>query len=302
MTVSERALEGSSTRADQVRQRRVRRTRQVERARKVEIPKRRKTRRPRRRVDLVLSAETGAQIQVRALPAGYIGMRIFCAAVLLLCGLTWLQFLQSPAYRLVQPEIGGAQMLTPASERICAGVEGQSLFLVDPRAVEGRLEEVAEVEEATVTLGWPNRVRIALREREPLAAWDAGGRIWWISTDGVAYIQHGERNDLIHIQSDDGVLNFEGTPQDPVISPTVLEAAETLQREFPQVGAWRFDRQRGLGFVDEKGRRVYFGIEGDMRVKVSIYRAIAARLDERGQTATLISVEDAAAPYFSVES
>ncbi len=302
MTVHEQALERSSTRADQVRQRRVRRTRQVERARKVEVPRRRKARRPRRRVDLVLSAETGAQIQVRALPAGYIGMRMFCAVVLLLCGLTWLQFLRSPVYRLVQPEIRGAQMLTSAQIRSIAGVEGQSLFLVDPRAVEGRLEEAAEVEEATVKLGWPNRVRIALKEREPLAAWDAGGRIWWVSADGVAYIQHGERNDLIRIQSEPDVLNFDGSPQDPVISPAVLEAAEVLRTEFPHVGAWQFDRLRGLGFVDERGRQVYFGVEGDMRVKAAIYRAIAARLNERGQPATLISVVDAAAPYFSVES
>jgi cell division septal protein FtsQ len=215
--------------------------------------------------------------------------------------LSLFQFMNAERYQVSIPEVEGAQLLSKAQVRSLARIEGQSIFFLDPTKIESRLEEAAEVERTNVSFRWPNTVTIELEERKPVAAWDDGGRIWWLSDDGIAYIQHGQRNDLIHISSEAGTLDLSSDEDAPAIDPAVLEGVSELQVELPAVGSWNYDHDHGLGFIDNQGRQVYFGNGSMASQKAKTYLAIAEKLDAEQIRATVISVTDHNAPYYSVE-
>ncbi|MEJ2011988.1 MAG: FtsQ-type POTRA domain-containing protein [Anaerolineales bacterium] len=300
MSVGERTLGIPQSRADQVRARRARKEQRIERPGKLERqrPKKR-SKRARRRYDLSLSQEYNTQIQLTALPAGYVGQRLFAGIVLVLAVLGLARFMSSPGYRVGPLEIEGAGLLTAAQVRSLAEVEGMSAFLVDPQVVAARLEEAAEVESAQVSMSWPRQVRVTIKERKPAAEWDDAGRIWWLSADGVAYIQHGVASNLVRIQSDEPTLDFNGAAHDPVVDPDVVQAATELQSLMPDVASWTFDPQRGLSFPDSRGWKAYFGTDGDIALKVKVYSALAQDLEARGISASIVSVENPAAPFYS---
>lgn len=301
MTVSESTIGVSQSRADHVRARRLHRTRQVERPKRIKPQRKRKKGRPRRRYAVALGAERGAEIQLRVIPSGFVGARMVSVALIIFCILSLFQIMKAGRYQVVLPEIEGALLLSTAQVRSLAGIDGQSTFLIDPAEIENRLEEAAEVKDSQVSFQWPNRVHIRLEERAPVAAWDDGGRIWWLSDDGIAYIQHGERNDLIQITSEAGVLELSKDDLAPVVDPVVLEGASRIQDQLPAVASWNYDHSHGLGFVDPQGRQVYFGNGSMASQKAKTYLAIAEKLDTEQIPATMISVADHNAPYYSVE-
>jgi hypothetical protein len=128
-------------------------------------------------------------------------------------------------------------------------------------------------------LKWPNRVEISLQEHQPSVEWNDGGRIWWLSADGTAYIQHGIQSDLTQVTSADPILNLDGNANDPVIDPGLLSAVDVLSKHMPEVSSWQFDPDHGLSFDDVRGWQAYFGEGGDMRMKVRIYNTIAWKIN-----------------------
>jgi hypothetical protein len=301
MTVSENTLGVPQSRADRVRARRLQRTRQVERPKRIKTDRSRKKTRPRRRYDVALGAERGAQIQVRLVPAGFFGTRVLSLGLIVFAILSLFQFMSAERYKVGLPKVTGAQLLSTAQVRSLARLEDQSVFFMDPLEIEARLEEAAEVKDSRVSFQWPNSVTIEIEERAPVAAWNDGGRIWWLSDDGVAYIQHGERNDLINISSEAGALALSSDEHAPAIDPGVLSGVTELQAQLPSVNNWNYDHDHGLGFIDAQGRQVYFGNGSMAQQKTKTYLAIAEKLDTEQISATVISVADHTAPYYSVE-
>lgn len=301
MTVSENAIGVPQNRADQVRARRLRRSRQIERPERIRTKRARKPGQPRRRYDVALGAERGAEMQLRVVPAGFVGTRSLSLVLIAFSILSLFQFMEAERYKVDFPEVEGAGLLSTAQVRSLAQVEGQSVFLLDPVEIENRLEEAAEVKASKVSFQWPNGVNIQLEERPPVAAWDDGGRIWWLSDDGIAYIEHGERNDLVRITSEAGALDLSRDDLAPAIDPIVLQGAAQLQDQLPAVTSWNYDKSRGLGFVDAQGRQVYFGDGSMVAQKAETYLAIAAKLDSEQIHATVIDVANYDAPYYSLE-
>jgi hypothetical protein len=134
-----------------------------------------------------------------------------------------------------------------------------------------------------------------------MAVWTDAGRPWWISADGIAYAPHGEWPGVVSVESETPVLAISEDPLAPAIQVEVLQAAAVLNTLIPEANPLQFDPERGLGFEDPRGWSAYFGMGGDMVVKVQMYQALAASLIGRGIQPALVSVEDAAAPYYRLE-
>ncbi len=300
MTVSERALGLPDNRADAVRARRARKTQRVERAGRIETPKTRRKKTPRRRYNVTLSAERGAEMQFTAIPAGSIGTRTIAILIIILAIAGLMQFARAEQFKVGQVQVDGIEMLTSAQVRSLLGVEGKSLFFLDPAAVTQNLQLAAEVKSAQVTLVWPNKIVVQVEERLPMIEWNDAGRVWWLSSDGVAYVERGEHQGLIKIRSDREVLSVVENAQTPVLNPSLLRAAASLSKHLPQIQDWIYDAEHGLGFSDSYGWLVYFGTGGDMPMKVRIYQAIAEKLSADGIQAEMVSVEDQSAPYYAV--
>lgn len=296
MTVSERALGLVNNRADTVRERRVRRTRRVERAERIQVPKQKRKRTPRRRYSVTLSAERGAEVQ---LTAGGLGTRVFSMFIVILALGSLIRFTRSDQFKVGQITVEGNLMLPAAQIRSLAGIEGQSIFFLDPVQIKSVLEEAAEVKEATIRMAWPNRIEVHVDERYPAVEWNDAGRIWWLSVDGVAYVQHGEGRDLIKVHSEQSYLHVSDDAQEPVVNPALMKAVASLNKQLPEVTSWNYDQVHGLGFVDERGWQIYFGTEGDIPMKVRIYESIVEKLEADGIQVTMISIEDSDAPYYA---
>jgi hypothetical protein len=149
-----------------------------------------------------------------------------------------------------------------------------------------------------VRVRWPNKVEIRISERQPVLAWEDGGRLWWLSRAGVAYLAREQRPGMAMVIAPEPVLTIQEDPMAPALDPEVVSLAVSLSGVFPSVGPLVFDRIHGLGFQDPRGWIGYFGKGGDFALKVRMYETIAKSLaGEEGRVA-LISVEDLYAPYY----
>jgi len=105
----------------------------------------------------------------------------------LLAGGAWLIFFSK--YLAVRGvEVMGTGLLSADDVRLSARVlEEEPLARVDLAAIERRVEALAPVQSAEVTREWPDRVRIAVVERIPIAVVDIGGRIRGMDDVGVIF-------------------------------------------------------------------------------------------------------------------
>jgi hypothetical protein len=241
-------------------------------------------------------------MQLPAIPRLQLRTRLLSLALLVGCVWVMQSALTSDRFTVMKVEAVGNQLLSSGQIRSLAGIEGQSVFRVDDEAVKRSLEEEPEVEQAEVKVRWPNKVTVEIEERGPAVEWSDAGRIWWLSADGVAYVQHGDRSNLMRIESETPALNVSQDATASVVDPALLSSAEELKEELPQVERWLFDPALGLGFDDPGGWQAYFGVDGDMKVKAQVYHAIVEKLKKENVTATFVSVEDVTAPYYKVES
>ena len=300
MTISSRLLGGSRSRADRTRERRARLVADADELEAMplrKIPRKRKAR-PRKRFDFALPAQLGAQIQLPSIPVVRFGPRLLTAVLLAAVLAAIQQALASPTFRVAEASVEGNRILTAAQVHMLVGASDKPSFLIDAQAAERALLRQPEVLTAEVRVGWPNRVSVSLVERHPMIEWDDAGRVWWICPDGVAYLKHGEWPGVVRVHSEDEALTITEDPLQPAMSAEVLRSAAVLNAQLPEDAASLiYDPNHGLGFEDPRGWLAYFGVGGDMVVKVRTYQAIVAGLAQIRQPVAVISVADAAAPY-----
>ena len=306
MTLGERVLNRSGTRAQQVRNRRARVRRVVETPAKDRRygnrnlkASRRKS--PRRRYDISLPGEIGAEMQLPALPGIRLGLRVFSALLLVICLSLVRSLLAGPSFRVEAASVVGNELLQSAQIRSIASVAGESLFRVDPAAVAERLEGHPEIKQATVTISWPNQVEIQIVERFPLIEWQDAGRTWWLSASGIAFMQRGDRESMVRVVSESPVLNIREDPSLPVVESELVAALMELHQLFPEVKTLTFHPTHGLGIEDSRGWNAVFGRDGDMALKVRVYAALVERIMQLSGKAEFISVKDPAAPFYRMQ-
>ncbi len=299
MTLGQRALGRPRTRAEQVRARRARQLRKVEPLANVSKPRRRQ--RPRRRYDLAIPVELGAEVQLPAMPTIHAGARLLSA--LLLAASIWglYQLFTAPVFQTRAVKIEGARLLSPAQIQSIAGVDGRPVFLFDPAVATERLLAQPEVAAARVSVRWPGGVEVELIERTPMIEWNDAGRSWWLSAEGIAFLKRGAWPGMVRVSSESAVLNIGEDPAQAAIEADILLAASVLSAQVPEIAQLTFDPVRGLGFNDQRGWKASFGVGGDMVMKYRLYSAIAGGLDLRGIRPGLVSVENPLAPYYIEE-
>jgi cell division septal protein FtsQ len=302
VTVSDRVLGGPRTRAEKVRARRASQQRKFEplagKARRKSSRRTRRPRRPRRRLDLAIPSELGAEIRLPAIPSVRSGPRLLSFVLLCVVAYALVAIKGASAFYVTDADVVGAKLLTPDQVRSIARIDRQSIFSVNPSDAVANFSTIAEVSNVRVKVKWPDKVEIDVTERQPAIAWDDGGRKWWISNEGVAFLDHGDWPDLVTVVSDQPVLNISDDPLAKVIPDKILVAASVLSSQLPKGTALRYDPVYGLGFDDPKGWTAYFGVDGDMLMKVRLYKALAAQMADQGIQAEMVSVKDPSTPYY----
>lgn len=91
-------------------------------------------------------------------------------------------------------QVNGADSLSPAQVRRAAAVPvGEPLATVDLDAVTERLDALPAVKAVDVSRAWPDRVRIDVTEREPVAVVQRGGTLRATDATGVVFRRYGAR-------------------------------------------------------------------------------------------------------------
>ncbi len=122
-----------------------------------------------------------------------------------------------------------------------------------------------------------------------------------MSADGVAFIQHGSWPDIVKVSAQASVLQIFEDPLVPVIKPEVLSAAIELSKNLPEIETLSFDPVYGLGIEDDNGRIVHFGVDGDMSLKVQMYRQLVERLSARNSNRVRIFLMNQDRPFYQSE-
>jgi len=252
-------------------------------------------------VDVALPAERGVEMRLPSLPAIRVGPRIVSGALLALAVWALQSLLGSGSFRVAEAAVNGGRMLTASQVRSLARVDGEVVFLLDPRAAVERLLQEPEVGAAEVSVGWPNEVTITIQERIPVVEWVEGDLTWWLCSEGIAFLGRGAFPGEVRVETEEPLLEITPDPLEPVVAPSYLEAAVLLRSMLPEVEVLHADREHGLAFDDPRGWRAYFGSSGDMVAKVRIYQSLVEHFTAQGIQPLLVSVEDQHAPFYSLQ-
>lgn len=107
--------------------------------------------------------------------------------LLALLALAWALWV-GPLLAVRSVQVDGATTLPADLVREAAGIEdGTPLLRVDVDAARAAVAELPQVEQVTVTRGWPSRVVVTVVEREPLAVVGQPGRRSLLDASGVLF-------------------------------------------------------------------------------------------------------------------
>lgn len=226
--------------------------------------------------------------------------RFFSSLILISLVIVLFLFFYSDAFYVRSISVGGLQYLTKEEIFAFADIANIHLFWIDPETVRANLLRSPGVADARVTLSWPpNMVQILVEERQPVLVWEQNGVASWIELSGRMMAQREERANLVRVIAEGDAFGGplaanETIPQD------VVAGALQLRELLPDVPAFRYHPNKGLGYKNENGWDIWFGTGINMPDKVLVYRAIAENLRARGIQPGEINVSNPTKPYYNV--
>lgn len=115
------------------------------------------------------------------------GLLVLLALLVLGGAAAWLVFFSS-ALAVQGVDVEGIEVLDRAEVRRAAAVpSGEPLARVPLADIEDRIEQLAPVQSVDVSRAWPDRVRIAVTEREAVAVVDQDGVLRGVDEEGVLF-------------------------------------------------------------------------------------------------------------------
>ncbi len=215
---------------------------------------------------------------------------------LLLLGLGWLTYhlFATEAFYVYGATVMGNQ-LVPAEEIYRnSGLEGMSIFWIDPTQVEAALVSLPNIREARVYCGLPNRVTIEVVERQPQVIWQQGEKRYWIDAEGTVLPALGELAEATVI------VDLEERPIQPGdrVDPQVIAGAQKLCSLLPGLTTVQYAPHTGISFQSEQGWPIYMGQGEDVEQKVAIMKALLQEIAAKGIQPQFIDLRFKGSPYY----
>jgi cell division septal protein FtsQ len=212
----------------------------------------------------------------------------------------------SPMFVVTQVEVGGAQYV-PADEIFTSsGIAGTHILQIDPKEVARHVEKLPSLSSAQVVLQWPARVIIVVREREPALVWEQGGERYWVDVNGYLMVLRKDLPGLVRVVDEGEAIPFNcpgpacSDTDKVTVDPAVVLGAQQLKTLRSNIDMLYYDPVHGLSYQDGRGWRGYFGTGTNMDIKLVIYEALVANLQQRGITPLYIDVSNPDAPFYRV--
>jgi cell division septal protein FtsQ len=205
----------------------------------------------------------------------------------------------SPEFQATEVRISGNRLLAPQELEAVASVGGLNLFWVRSADIVQRLRLLPPVESARVIPSLPNAITIDVKEREPVAIWQAGEVPFLVDSDGLVLAARPADRPLmvIHDTSNQQLLPGDRVDGDAVRSVTAID--EQLTRAFgSQVRSYDYSSETGLNIVQANGPRLVLGGSDQLESKIAAIQTISRYLEANRATAELIDVRFSDRPYF----
>lgn len=210
-----------------------------------------------------------------------------------------------PYFHVPVATVLGNNRLTHDEINAVLGVQGQSIFMVQPREVESRLRmNYPELASAKVDVYLPNYVYVTVTERQPVIILQQGEGFTWIDSTGVAFRPRADGGVLIPVLALSTPPAGVASTDDPFSPPPymqkeLVDAILALAPAVPAGSTLTFDSTEGLGWTDPRGWKVYFGANAkDMPLKIQVYQSLVNSLASKNKIPEYINVAFADAPYY----
>lgn len=281
---------------------------------------------PRRKVVYAAGAN-GTEVRLPAFPIIHFDWKMVSGAMTVVLIVSVLLLMNLPAFKINTAQVEGIQRIPAGDIVTILRNSASSIFTLDrPEAVKAIAASFPELKSVQIRTAFPAIVVVTAVERQPILAWTSGDQTLWIDQEGVVMPVRGDVGALITIQSSvtppltnpidttQGVLDYArlalanqsaGSTSDmiiPQMDPNVLKAAVELTAQLPEGASLVYDPVEGMGWVDPRGWKVFFGIDlSDLQTKEAEYQVIVDKLTQQGIAPVMISVEFPHAPYYRTE-
>jgi cell division protein FtsQ len=220
--------------------------------------------------------------------------------VVLAAGIVYV--VRTPLFGLSEVRIVGTQALDRSQVLAVSGVRlGEPYLGLDLEAIRRRVAALPRVGAVRVTRDYPSTLRIAVRERLPVASVSADGAYWLVAADGtvldsVVGARPAGLPYVAHVPLPDGVrAGSRLPPGNPLANAlTALGGMRSqLKREVVGVRAGSID---GLEFTLKDGSRVLYGLAVDQPAKDTAVLLIRRQLAREKREVQRIDVRNPSAP------
>ncbi|MBK8031761.1 MAG: FtsQ-type POTRA domain-containing protein [Chloroflexi bacterium] len=243
--------------------------------------------------------DIGSVDRPQALKRGqvFVSWRLFSGAlILILLGALAFFFFADSMY-VTGIAVGGLETMTVNEVYELLPISGLHVFWLDPGDIRDNLLESPTIANATVTVGFPpNMVQVIIEEREPALVWEQAGEAAWIDLQGRVMRQREDRQTLLRIQADPVLEGSIGSSVDPQVVTSAIQLHDLL----PELAAFRYHPDKGLGYTDPRGWEVWLGVGADMQQKILIYNAIVADNAAQGIQPREINLVNTHRPFVSM--
>ncbi len=216
---------------------------------------------------------------------------------LLLAAMLWVvnQFFVSDLFYVYEITVRGNAAVSAAEIYQASGLEGFSVFYLDPCQVEAAVTSLPNIKEAEVHYQLPAVVTIEVVERRPQIVWLTNETQYWIDEEGTVLLIRGDLPpDVTFVQDLAGRSLQPGSR----IDPGVLEAIGSLRSALPGVQVFQYAPGEGFSFITTQGWPVYLGLGGRAEAKAAILRALLRELEAGGPQPEFLDLRFEERPYY----
>lgn len=284
--------------------------------------------RPRHKINLPLNKQ-GVEMRLPAIPVIRPSWRYLSACMVILLSAALIYMSYSPMFAVKTPQIKGLTRLSNADIEGALALNNSRIFMINPEQLSRQIYMAfPEIKNLAIEVDFPARVLITAVERQPVVTWRYQDMRVWIDNEGVLFPSSGDAETVLNISSDDAPpmvqplykpnllidgIEDDEPAEDPLkkldpklnqrfVDRNVLNAAILLYQRIPANTTILYNKDHGVGWIDNEGWNVYVGFDmNQLDEKLLVYQKMIERLKLTGISPKLISVEYVSAPYYRLE-
>lgn len=205
----------------------------------------------------------------------------------------------APYFKVARVTLSGLDRTTASEVMRAARLDGQNVLLLDCRRIEQSVERLPTVKRAIASRQLPDRVSIAVQERQPRAIWESKATRFLVDDEGVV-IGPATGNEGLLVVADGGdKVPSLGTRVDAQAIDLAEKLSSTLVEEFGlQAQSYQYSWPSGLSLLTNQGWRLSFGGADEFDYKISVLRAILETVRQRDARIEVVDLQSRDRPYY----